>query len=48
MPDFNQLGISLRDFHKKSTVPNFTEICPVGAALIHADRGADRHKEGTA
>jgi len=37
MPDFNQLWISLTNFHKSSPISNLTGLCPVGAVLVHED-----------
>jgi len=40
-PEFKQICIFSTDFDKKSPVSNFTEICPLEAALMHADRRID-------
>jgi hypothetical protein len=48
LSDFHQMWIMSTDFYKISQIKksNFTEICPVGAALIHADRRRDIYDEG--
>jgi len=33
-------------FSKKSPIPNFMEICTVGATLIHSDTCMDRGTDG--
>jgi len=35
--DFNEIFNLPADFHKRPSMSNFTEIRPVGVALIHAD-----------
>lgn len=40
-PILIKFGIFFTDFSLKSPVPNFMEICPVRAALIHSDRQMD-------
>lgn len=38
---FNQICICLKRYLQKSPISNFTEIYPVGVALVHADRRTD-------
>jgi hypothetical protein len=35
----------LDGFSKNIQIPNFMKFCPVGADLLHADGGANRHDE---
>jgi len=42
--DLNQIWSFATDFNSFSPKSNFTEICPVGAALIHADGRTDMTK----
>jgi len=43
---FNHLRLIFQQIFYESPVSNLTEILSVGSALIHADRGTDRHYEG--
>lgn len=45
--DFKQSFVSLDRFSWKSPIPNFKEIRPVWAALIHMDRRTNRRMEMT-
>jgi hypothetical protein len=45
LPDYNQIWDFSTDFNKNFAVSNFTEIRPVEAALIHADRRTDIEKQ---
>jgi len=40
-----KLEFSRQIFEKKTQVPNFMKILPVGAELFHTNRRTDRHDE---
>ena len=42
LSDFNETRTCLTYLKKK--LPNFMEICPVGAALFHANGWMDKHR----
>jgi len=46
-PILNKIGASYR-FSPKSPISNITEIRPLGAMLIRADRRTDEHPDGDA
>jgi hypothetical protein len=41
LSDFNVIRIFSTGFWKKSQIPSFIKIRPVGADLFHAERGTD-------
>jgi hypothetical protein len=45
LPDFNEISGLLTNFHNKSSLSDFTEIRPVGVALVHTDGQTDIHDE---
>jgi len=46
LPDFNQIWMFSTDFRESPQISNFTEIRPVGAALVCADRWTDQLTSG--
>jgi len=45
LPDFSETFIFSTDFQIRSQILDFMKICPVGAALFHADGQIDGRKD---